>query len=86
MYMVLKHRKQIRLKKYDYSDAGWYFVTICTQNMEYLFGNIINNEMNLNKFGKIVNQYWSNISNHFKNVELDEYQIMPNHIHGIIVI
>jgi REP element-mobilizing transposase RayT len=84
--MVIKRRKQIRLKNFDYSDAGWYFVTICTQNRECLFGNIINNQMNLNKLGKIVNQFWTRIQKHFYNVELDDYQIMPNHIHGIIVI
>jgi len=56
--MVIKQRKQIRLKKYDYSDAGWYFVTICTQSREYLFGDIVDNKMILNKFGEIINQYW----------------------------
>ncbi|EKE14111.1 MAG: hypothetical protein ACD_12C00666G0003 [uncultured bacterium] len=84
--MVIRQRKQIRLKKYDYSDAGWYFVTICTQNMECLFGDIVNNKINLNIFGKIVKDYWLNIKEHFDNVELNKFQIMPNHIHGIIVI
>ena len=84
--MVIKQRKQIRLKKYDYSDAGWYFVTICTQNRECLFGNIINNKMILNKFGEIIKQYWLEIQIHFNNVELDEFVIMPNHFHGIIII
>jgi len=79
-------RRQIRLKKYDYSDAGWYFVTICTQNRECLFRDIINNQMNLNIFGEIIKRYWLEIPNHFKNVELDEFVIMPNHIHGIIII
>ena len=84
--MVTYKRKQIRLKKYDYSDAGWYFVTICIQDTKCLLGDIINNQMNLNGFGNVINQYWLNIPNHFNNVELDEYVIMPNHIHGIIVI
>jgi len=84
--MVIKQRKQIRLKNFDYSDAGWYFVTVCTQNREYLFGDIINNKMSLNQFGKIVNKFWNKIPNHFNNVELNDFQIMPNHIHGIIVI
>ena len=79
-------RKQIRLKKYDYSDAGWYFVTICSKDMECLFGNVINNHMKLNEFGNIIQQYWLNIPKHFDNIELDEFVIMPNHIHGIIVI
>ena len=84
--MVIKQRKTIRLKKYNYSDAGWYYVTICTQNMECLFGDIIDNQMNLNQFGKIVKQYWLEIQKHFNNIELDEYIIMPNHVHGIVVI
>ena len=84
--MVIHHRKQIRLKKYNYSDAGWYFVTICTKDMECIFGNLINKQVYLNKFGEIVKQYWIEIQKHFNNVELDDYVIMPNHIHGIIVI
>jgi len=84
--MALRNRKSIRLKKYDYSNAGWYFVTICTQNRECLFGDIINNKMVLNQFSEIVNKYWMEIQNHFNNVELDEFVIMPNHIHGIITI
>jgi REP element-mobilizing transposase RayT len=82
----MKQRKWIRLKKYDYSDAGWYFVTICSQNMECLFGNVVDNQIKLNKFGKIVQQYWLRISEYFDNVVLDEFVIMPNHIHGIVVI
>src|SRR3989339_528025 len=84
--MVIRKRKQIRLRKYDYSNAGWYFVTICTQNRECLFGNIVNDKMILNKYGLIVNKYWLMIPNHFNNVELDEFTIMPNHVHGIVVI
>ncbi len=84
--MVIPHRKPNRLKKYDYSDAGWYFVTICTQNRECLFGNVINNKMVLNKFGEIIDKCWTEIPNHINNVELNEYIIMPNHVHGIIVI
>ncbi|EKE15313.1 MAG: hypothetical protein ACD_12C00078G0001, partial [uncultured bacterium] len=79
--MVIKHRKQIRLKRYDYSDAGWYFVTICSQNMECLFGDVVDNQIKLNQFGEIILKYWTNISNHFDNVELDKFVVMPNHIH-----
>ena len=71
--MVIRKRKQIRLRKYDYSNAGWYFVTICTQNRECLFGNIVNDKMILNEYGLIVNKYWLMIPNHFNNVELDEF-------------
>lgn len=84
--MVIRHRKTNRLKKYDYSSSGWYFVTICTQNRECLFGNIINNKMVINKFGGIVKRCWLEIPKHFNNVELDEFQIMPNHVHGIVII
>ena len=84
--MVIKHRKQIRFRKYDYSSNGYYFMTICTQNRKCLFGNIINNKMVLNEFGKIINDVFLTIPKHFDNVELDEFVIMPNHIHGIVII
>lgn len=79
-------RQTIRLKKYDYSDSGWYFVTICTQNRECLFGNIIDNKMNVNNIGNMIENIWSKIPKRFNMVELDMFQIMPNHLHGIIVI
>jgi REP element-mobilizing transposase RayT len=78
------HRKSIRLKGYDYTQAGLYFITICCQNRECLFGNIINGEMILNDAGNIANECWLAIPNHFPNVVLHEFVIMPNHIHGII--
>lgn len=84
--IIIKQRKSNRLKNFDYSSSGWYFVTICTQNRECLFGNIIDNHMVLNKYGKIINKYFLEIPKHYNNVELDEFIIMPNHIHGIIVI
>jgi len=83
--MDIRHRKQIRLKKYDYSDNGWYFVTICTQNRECLFGNIVNNKMILNQNGLLINDNWKQLINKFP-IELDEFVIMPNHVHGIIII
>ena len=83
--MDIRHRKQIRLKKYDYSDNGWYFVTICTQNRECLFGNIVNNKMILNQNGLLINDNWKQLINKFP-IELDEFIIMPNHIHGIVII
>jgi REP element-mobilizing transposase RayT len=81
-----RQRKSIRLKEYDYSQAGDYFVTICTQNHECKFGEIVNGEMHLNNFGMVVEDCWKGISLHFKNVELDEYIIMPNHLHGILIL
>ncbi len=84
--MVFKIRKKIRLKNYDYSDSGWYFVTICTQNRKCMLGDVVENKIRLNNLGKIIYENWCQIPNYYKNVDLDEFQIMPNHIHGIIII
>lgn len=75
-----------RLKHWDYSDNGWYFITICTQNKEHFFGEVIDGEMVLSQIGKIADKFWKEIPNHFKNVILDNHVIMPNHTHGIIII
>ena len=80
------NRKSLRLKNYDYSLPWWYFVTICTHKHNHIFGNVINGEMQINQFGTIVDNNWRAIPNHFNSTELDEYVIMPNHIHGIITI
>jgi len=80
------HRRSIRLKNYDYAQAGAYFVTICTKDRECLYGEIVDGEMRLNAFGEIVAECWNAIPEHFHNVELDEFVVMPNHVHGIIVI
>jgi REP element-mobilizing transposase RayT len=80
------HRRSIRLKGYDYSQSGAYFITICTQNKKYLFGKIADNEMQLNDAGEIIDKWWLELKNKFNNIELDEYVIMPNHFHGIICI
>lgn len=79
-------RQSIRLKGYDYTQEGLYFITICIQNRECLFGNIINGRMELNPLGIIVNTYWVEIPNHYPQVELHEHIVMPNHLHGIIEI
>ena len=75
-----------RLKGYDYATEGYYFVTICSNDRVCCFGEIVNYEMRLSEVGKIVEKYWNEIPKHFENVILDEFVIMPNHIHGIIVI
>ncbi len=80
------HRRSIRLKGWDYSNPGHYFVTIDLKNRKCLFGKVRDNKMILNEFGKICNECWLAIPDHFDNVKLDTYQIMPNHLHGIIVI
>ena len=86
-YDPKKHnRRSIRLKNYDYSKSGAYFITICTKNRQCLFGEIVNGEMILNDGGKIVEKCWIDIPEHFPNAILDEFIIMPNHIHGIIIL
>ncbi len=81
-----KNRKSIRLRGYDYSQAGAYFVTICTQNRECLFGNIINEKMVLNDAGQMVKMIWDELPINYPGINIDEFQIMPNHIHGIIIL
>ena len=80
----LPQRRAMRLRSYDYSQPGAYFVSICAQHRKCLFGTIIDGQMRLNEIGEIVVECWSRIPQHFPSVELGEYVIMPNHIHGII--
>ena len=82
----IHHRRSIRLKGYDYSQAGLYFVTICCENMEHRFGIIENDEMILNEFGTVAYNEWAKLPDRFANFELDVFQMMPNHMHGIIVL
>ena len=82
----IHHRTSIRLQGYDYTQAGAYFITIVTQQRTCLFGNIIDGALALNDYGRIADKCWRAISEHFPHVELGEYVVMPNHIHGIIVI
>ena len=79
-------RKPNRLKHFDYSNSGWYYVTICTKDHENYFGDIENGLMVLNVIGKITNDCWNKIETLHENIQLDYYVIMPNHIHGIIII
>jgi len=80
------HRRSIRLKNYDYSQKGAYYVTTNVQNRECLFGVIVNNEMVLSESGQMIDEQWSALPERFPNIELDLYQIMPNHFHGILMI
>lgn len=75
-----------RLKGWDYSQDGYYFVTICTKNKEEFFGKIKNKEIFLSSIGKIAQKYWREILKHFPFVSLDKFVVMPNHIHGILII
>jgi putative transposase len=79
-------RKTIRLREYDYSQPGGYFVTICTKNREMIFGDVVDGEMRLSAIGAIASQCWQDMPIHFTAVELDEFVLMPNHVHGIIII
>ena len=82
----IHHRRSIRLKGYDYSQNGAYFITICAQNRECLFGKIKNGEMILNNVGKMITKYWQEMPKKYPNVILDAFVIMPNHVHGILII
>jgi hypothetical protein len=82
----IHHRHSIRLKGYDYSQAGAYFVTIVAWQRETLFGEIVDGEMALNDFGKIVAEEWQWLETQYEYVELGAWIIMPNHLHGILVI
>lgn len=79
-------RRSPRLKGYDYSQEGAYFVTVCTQHRTPLFGEVVKGEMRLNMAGEMVAACWEDIPLKFPDVELDLYCVMPNHFHGIIVI
>ncbi len=81
-----RHRRSIRLKGYDYSQAGAYFVTIVAWQREMLFGEIVNGEMILNRNGRIVQEAWFDLKRHYRYVALGAFIIMPNHAHGIIVL
>jgi REP element-mobilizing transposase RayT len=80
------HRRSIRLRGYDYSQAGAYFVTVCVQGRERLFGDVVDGEMRLNDAGQMVAQCWHELPAHFPHLELDEFVVMPNHMHGIIIV
>ncbi len=78
------HRRSIRLKGYDYSQAGLHFVTICCEKKEHRFGSIMDGQMILNECGQIAYVEWTKLPERFPNFALDVFQIMPNHIHGIV--
>ena len=81
-----RHRKNIRLKEYDYSMPGAYFITICTHEKQCILSDIIDGEVRLSDIGSIVNEEWYRTAEIRPNVEMDVFVIMPNHIHGIIVL
>ena len=79
-------RRSIRLPDYDYAQAGAYFVTIVTKDRACLFGEIVGGEMRLNGFGRIVQAVWDGLPSHYPGVECDEFVVMPNHVHGILLL
>ena len=80
------NRNSIRLQGYDYSSEGAYFLTICTYHRQQLFGNIIEGQMKLNRFGLIAENEWEKSATLRSEIELGEYVIMPNHMHAIVYI
>jgi putative transposase len=83
---TLRRRGSLRLKGYDYSMAGAYFVTICTQDRACLFGDVAAGAMRLNEAGQMVATLWDGLAARFPSVEIDRFVVMPNHLHGILVL
>ncbi len=75
-----------RLKNWNYGANGAYFITICTKEMQHLFGEVVDEKMILNSLGTLAEEFWMEILKHFSYVELGNFQIMPNHMHGILII
>lgn len=86
LYKNKYRRDPIRLKDWDYAQNGYYYITICTEIRENIFGEVINNKITLNNAGQITQDFWLQIPQHFNNATLDDFIIMPDHIHGIIVL
>jgi REP element-mobilizing transposase RayT len=79
-------RKPHRLTNWDYSSDGIYYITICCFEKHSYLGTVCNNNVDLSEIGAISSGYWVDIPNHFPHVKLDEFIIMPNHIHGILIL
>jgi len=80
------HRRSIRLRGYDYTQPGAYYVTIVTQERECLFGEVVDGKMRLNRAGQVARREWERLPCRFPHIRLDAFIVMPNHIHGIIII
>ena len=80
------HRHTIRLPGYDYSEAGAYYITVCTKDRSYLFGDVVDGEMQLNRFGEIVKSVYGELPTHYPSMSLGSFVVMPNHVHAIIFI
>ena len=84
--MMAGQRKTLRLQGYDYSEPGGYFITIAVQGHACRFGEVKDVEMALSAAGKIVERAWQDLPNHYPNVVLDDYAVMPDHFHGILIL
>ena len=82
----IHHRRSIRLEGYDYSQDGWYSVTICAFGHKCLFGKFVNGQIQLYEYGRIIEKCWKWLAEQYDYVHLDSYVVMPNHMHGIIII
>ncbi|TVR13291.1 MAG: transposase [Phormidium sp. GEM2.Bin31] len=82
----IHHRRSIRLKSHNYSNPGFYFITICTQHRTCLFGKIEHRKIFLNPAGELIQTFWQQLPQQFSNIALDSFILMPNHLHGIIQI
>ncbi len=80
------HIGSIRLQKWDYRNNGSYFITICAQNREHFFGEIFDGKMMLNEIGQLAEKFWFEIPMHFPFVKLGNFVVMPNHVHGILIV
>lgn len=78
-------RKSIRLKGYDYASCGAYFVTVCVNNRKSVFGDVLDGKIILNDAGKMAYRVWGEIPQFYNGIDIDHFQIMPNHMHGIII-
>jgi REP element-mobilizing transposase RayT len=83
---AIPQRRSLRLKGYDYSQAGAYFVTVCAYVKECLFGEVIGGEMQMNELGRKVQEVWNDLPAHYPHVATGAFAVMPNHVHGVIVI
>src|SRR5208337_4586349 len=82
----IHRRRSIRLRGYDYSSSGAYFVTVCIKNKECLFGEIVDGMMRLNHAGELIREIWEALPKRYDDIDLDSFVVMPNHVHGIIVL
>ena len=78
------HRRSIRLRGYDYSGPGAYFVTICVQGRECLLGSVVGSDIRLSELGSIADSCWRELPSHYPYIVIEDFVVMPNHLHGIV--